>query len=108
MNKNTNTAMRLCALLLVGLMVLSGCASQQRKQKKPADNKPMVKTEAPVEPMVDSTRNHRTLFVPTGERATSAVMIEKHGPLEVNLGATAPRSSTTSAPASSPMWSSRL
>ena len=87
MNKNTNTAMRLCALLLVGLMVLSGCASQQRKQKKPADNKPMVKTEAPVEPMVDSTRNHRTLFVPTGERATSAVMIEKHGPLEVNLGA---------------------
>ncbi len=90
MNKNTNTAMRLCALLLVGLMVLSGCASQQRKQKKPApaDNKPMVKTETPVEPMVtEQARNHRTLFVPTGMRDTSAVMIEKHGPTEVNLGA---------------------
>lgn len=88
MNHNTNTALRLCAWMLVGLMFLAGCASQQKKKSMgtTTDKPAATGNTMPERPMMDEGRNHKTLYVPTGERATSAVALEKHGPVEVNLG----------------------
>ena len=83
MKKNTNTVIRLCACLVLGLLVLSGCASQQKKKTAP-EQKPAVTAEKPM--MMDDSRTHKVLYVPTGERSSSAVAIDKRGPAEVNLG----------------------
>lgn len=85
MRHTMTSSARLCAWLLVGLMVLGGCASQQKKKKA----EPAKKMEQPAEkpaPMPMQGRNMGTLYVPTGEAATSAIALMKRGPMEVNLG----------------------
>ena len=90
MRHTLDSSARLCAWLLVGLLVLGGCASQQKKKTKAAEPTKMEEPAA-MEPMPMpepmSGRNMGTLYVPTGEAATSAIALIKRGPSEVNLGA---------------------
>ena len=80
------------ALAMVGL-VLSGCQQQQQKRdRRPpkVQTKKMPAKPTPQAPLGDvimaDGRDVRTLAVPTGERSTSTILIEKSVPSEVILG----------------------
>ena len=72
--------MRSCVVALAAAFMI-GCASQQKKKSEPVrKNEPAV-TAVDVMPAPGS----RVIFVPTGERTTSALMVEKSAPSEVTL-----------------------
>jgi uncharacterized repeat protein (TIGR01451 family) len=76
-------------LFVAAALVLAGCASQQKKPDNTGNKEMTTPTEkAPTRTAAapTGTGNTRVLYVPTGERTTSAVMLEKTGPYEVILG----------------------
>lgn len=80
---------KLCAaFLMMAIVVLSACASQQQKtRRKPAKPAPVEAKKAPMKAkMVQSGDNMSVLHVPTGEMGTSAVTLTNSSPRVVNLG----------------------
>lgn len=92
----------LVALLLAAVMAFTGCASQQKKSSSSRRTTAATETHTETEPMVTETEpmttdngggfmmgggdGHAVLYLPTGDRSTSALMLEKHSPTEVILG----------------------
>ncbi len=75
----------LSGLLAIGLLVagcFTGCAAQQKKQEPPP---PQPKAAA--KPAPAKSGNCATAYYPTGEKATSVLMLEKCAPAEVVAGA---------------------
>ena len=90
--KITNTlskGSRALALVAALVVAFAGCASQQ---KKPATNQPAEPSKAPAQASTaggtatGSGWETATLYLPTGMKETSAVMLTKSSPMEVTLG----------------------